>query len=189
MSLDVFKGYDGAFLHHVAQVARQGKFGLLAACQSRFDKEDFTAYTGPSQPRNHTREVVALIFVAIVGRFAQEFFDVRRTQATAFRQLIVVGSDAIGCLAQYFFNLLFQTAHTTFARVFLYDIFYRSLGQAHATSHLVLILSQMFGQQMLTSYLALLFGEIALNVDNLHTVEQRRGDSAQRIGRSNEKYL
>ena len=68
---DVFEGEHGRFLHHVAEVAREGELRRLAAAHAGLDEENFAAHGRPCQARHNAGVVVALIFVAAIDRFAQ----------------------------------------------------------------------------------------------------------------------
>ena len=73
--LDVLQCYHGRLLHHIAEVARQRQLAGLALAQRGLDEEYLAADTCPCQTCHHSRVVVALIYVAVERRLAEQVIE------------------------------------------------------------------------------------------------------------------
>ena len=88
-------------------------------------------------------------------------------------------------LAEETVELFLQAADTALAGVVLNQVLQRGFVQADALVVLQAAALLDARHQMALGYLNLLLGDIAVDFDELHTVEQRTGDRADGVGRSN----
>ena len=120
MSLDVLQSQHGALLHHVSQIAGERELASLALAQTGLDEQYLTAHAGPCQSSHHACIAVALVFVAVEGRVAQQLLHAGRCDGLG--QLVVSAACHIERhLSEQFAYLLLQSSHTALARVPFYN--------------------------------------------------------------------
>ena len=82
-------------------------------------------------------------------------------------------------------DFLFQLTHTAFTGIVLDDVFNGRLAEFHVFL-LQSVLLHLFRDEVTAGDFNLLFGDVTAHFNQLHTVEQRRWDGAQVVGRSDE---
>ena len=186
MSLDVLEGEHGRLLHDVAQVTREGELAALAAAEAGLYEEYLASYGGPCKSRYHTGILVALVAVARVLLHAEQVAQVGSLHSGV--AIVAVGGVAACQAAVDLAYLLIQFAHARLAGVVLHDGFEGllvdlDLALLDAVGLLLL------GHEVAARYLHLLLGQVAAHFDELHAVEQGRGDVAYVVGRGDEHHV
>ena len=186
VGLDVLQGQHGRLLHHIAQVAGQRKLSSLAVAQAGLHEEYLTAHGRPGQASHHAGIVVALVLVAAELLHAQEVGQVVRGHLHLADFLLT--RHAHSHLTHHLAQLLLQLAHTALAGIVLHDEFDGLLGDLQFIPGNAVGL-HLLGNQVTAGYLHLLLGDVAAHLNQLHAVEQRRGDGGQVVGRGNKHHL
>ena len=182
MCFQVLQCQHGRFLHYRAQVTGQGQLSLSTA-QAGFYEQNLTAYGRPGQSRHYAGIFVALVFVAGIFLCAEELFNIFRLQLMGTGKLIAGNFQCD--FTHHLADFLFQLTHTAFTGIVLDDVFNGRLAELHVFL-LQAVLLHLFRNEVTASDFNLLFGDVTAHFNQLHTVEQRRWDGAQVVGRSDE---
>ena len=187
MCFDILHRNHRRFLHHIAQIAGKCQFvaRFSGRGERRFYKQNLTTHSSPCQACHHTGIVVALIFVGYKFLWSQEIFHHIGSNRFRVRQLRhLFASD----FAKYFTNFLFQIAHTAFTSV-VFDNFCQSGFCNRNFFRFQPIFLQLLGQEMTRRNFHLFFLRVAVDFNNLHSIEQRLRNGLQRIGSGDEEHF
>ena len=181
MSLQVLKGNGGTLLHDVTQIAGEGQLPL-ATRETGFDEEDFASHGRPRQSCHHPGIAVALIAVAGVFLYAQQFRNLLHADVGVVEGALL--GKLQGQLTANLANLLVQFTDARFAGIVL-DYLLQG-GLKNVDAHMDAVLLHLLTHQVTAGNLHLLFGEVAAHLDEFHTVEQRGRNGADVVRRGNE---
>ena len=183
MRAQVLQCNDRRFLHHVAQIAGQGQFLALAACQRRFHKKDFATHGSPGQSRHHTGKLVALILVAAVVGCTQVFLQVFHLDAGG----VGISACLVAChAAQHGGNFLLQLAHATLAGIVIDDFQEYLLAELDFVL-LEAVVLQFLGDEVSLGDFQFFLGNVAVDFDDFHAVKEGTAHRCQTVGSGNEQ--
>ena len=172
------------FLHHVAQMASERKV-LLAGHKRRFHLKDAAAHRCPGQARDDACIVVAVVFLGIVVRLAEEVYQVVRLKFFGHGHLV---GHTPRHLAHHLGQGLVEQSHAALTGVLVDNLFHRAARDVELdVSQAVLLL--LLGQEVTFADLDLLFKDIARKLDHLHTVEQGCCNGRKAVGGGDEEHL
>ena len=169
MSSDVFQGEERTFFHNVAQVAGKCQLAPFASAQACLDEEDFPADARPCKSCHHARIVVALIGIAAEDGLAQKLFCLFSGDGMVFCHLTFCHTQSYS--SEELIHLLLKATYTTFACITFDDELQCLLPHFERCMLFQPILVAVLGDEMSLCYFYLLLRDIAVHLDELHTVE------------------
>ena len=169
MGLHVLQCQHGTLLHDVTQVTCQRELGALALRQRGLNKQNLATYARPCQTRYHTGIVIALVDVAVEGRFAQQVLNLvgRHLQVG---QLTVLGL-AQSQLAEALVNLLLQLTDTALAGILFDNLLDGGFVEVQLLLCLQSVVLLLLRHEVTLGNLDFLLGDVAAHLNNLHAVE------------------
>ena len=182
---DVAQRRLGAFLHDVAQLAREGEQALAGHLEG-FDEQHIAADRGPGQTRHHAHagSLQALVLKELHG--AQQLVEALVVQDEFLLQALL--RHAAGHLAAHGADLALQLAQAGLPRVARDDRLQGLLWNGQLLSGDAVLL-QLLGNQVLLGDAHLLFQRVAVEVDDFHAVPEGRVDGLQLVGVGHEQHL
>ncbi len=182
VGLEIFQRDHGALLHHVAEVAGERKLAFTFG-DAGLQKEDVAAGGSPCEAGDNARHVIALVFIPGMAR-AVDLHEVLHTDGDGE---FFLQADLLGAVAHQFGDALLQSPYTALVGVVLHDGLQQSLAQFELLGLDAGVLQQL-GQQMALCDLHFFLERVAVHLDDLHAVAQRRMDGAEGVCRGHEHH-
>ena len=176
-----------AFLHHVAQLPRQQK-AARSGHHRRFHRERLAAVGRVRQAARQADLGLFLRRAAPETRRPQHRLQIARLHGQRLVRLLARLQPPQRRLAQHLGNGAFELAHARLARIPSDDGPQRPVRQAHLPAPEA-VFRKLLGHQMAPGNAQLLLLRVAGEADELHTVQQRRGNLLGIVGRGQKQHL